>query len=71
MVAKVPGTDIEKPAVDLAGLDEPSEKLRAVKRALRAEGVPGVVVEEFRKAAMTPLLQYELDTVIAQYVEVV
>lgn len=69
-MAKIPGTDIDKPTVDLAGIDEPSEKLRKVKRALRAEGAPGIVVEAFRKAAMTPHIQYELDTVIAQYVEV-
>lgn len=72
-MAKVPGTDIDKPAVDLTDTNNPFQKVRRAQRALRRVGVPENVVQTFCAAAASGNNQMfgNLDTTLAQYTEVV
>lgn len=72
-MAKVPGTDIDKPSVDLTEVTNPFKKVRRAQRALRRAGVPEDVVQTFCAAAASGNNQMfgNLDTTLAEYTEVI
>jgi hypothetical protein len=71
-VANVPGTEIEKPTVDLTDAVDPFQKIHKVQRALRRAGVPEENVRAFCAAGGRGVssLFDQLPQAIADYVEV-
>ena len=70
-MAFVPGTEIDKPAVDLSEAENPFAKVRTVSRALRKSGVPENIIIQFcGLAASGDQMFGDLESTIADYVEV-
>lgn len=67
-MANVPGTQIEKPAVDLTKAP-PFEKVHRVKKALRRARVPENVIGNFITAAWASGFE-SIDQACADYAEV-
>lgn len=70
-MAKVPGTDIDKPTVDLSEASTGFEMARVAKRALHKAGVPANVVRSALEATAPKLVDPDgMRTALAEYVEV-
>jgi len=66
-MAFVPGTEIDKPEVDLTGVITPIHKIHLTKKALRRAGVPEGIITTFLEAAKGGFCTPPLDTLIADY----
>ena len=67
-MAYVPGTEIEKPAVDLINAISYFDKVHRCKKGLRRAGVPENIITTFLEIAAANMLG-DMNSVIANYVE--
>lgn len=72
-MAYVPGTEIEKPSLDLTGVEVSFTKVKKAVRELRRAGVPENIIQTFCESAAggEGMMFSNLDATLADYLELV